>query len=47
MTVSVKSTKPANTKRKGETADDIYNEEIGDKEAKKLKKGMSKDKAKG
>ena len=40
MTVSVKSSKPASAKRKGESAEDVYNEEIGDKEAKKLKRGM-------
>ena len=42
VTVSVKSSKPANAKRKGETAEDIYREEIGDKEAKRLKKRMRK-----
>ena len=42
VTVSVKSSKPASAKRKGETAEDIYNAEIGDKEAKRLKKGMRK-----
>ena len=41
MTVSVKSLKPEK-KRKGESAEDVYREEIGDKEAKRLKKGMSK-----
>ena len=40
-TVSVKSSKPEK-KRKGESAEDIYREEIGEKEAKKLKKGMQK-----
>ena len=41
-TVSVKSKKSMDGKRKGETAEQIYNEEIGDREAKRLKKGMSK-----
>ena len=41
VTVSVKSDKK-DKKRKGETAEDVYREEIGDKEAKKLKKGMRK-----
>ena len=41
VTVSVKSSK-SERKRKGESAEDIYREEIGDKEAKKLKKGMNK-----
>lgn len=39
VTVSVKSSK-ADKKRKGESAEEIYREEIGDKEAKRLKKGM-------
>lgn len=43
-TVSVKSTKSSSAKRKGETAGEIYDEEIGNREAKKLKKGMSKKK---
>ena len=42
VTVSVKSSKLASGKRKSETAEDIYREEIGDKEAKRLKKGMRK-----
>ena len=41
VTVSVKSEKK-DRKRKGETAEDVYREEIGDKEAKRLKKGMRK-----
>lgn len=41
LTVSVKSSK-FDKKRKGESAEDIYREEIGDKEAKRLKKGMKK-----
>ena len=41
LTVSVKSSK-SDKKRKGELAEDIYREEIGDKEAKRLKKGMKK-----
>ena len=45
VTVSVKSSKSANGKRKGETAEDVWKEEIGDKEAKRLKKGMKKAKA--
>ena len=40
MTVSVKADKKR--KRKGETAEDVYREEIGDKEAKRLRKGMRK-----
>lgn len=46
MTVSVKSSQPASAKRKGETAADVYAEEIGDKEAKRLKKGMRMSKSK-
>ncbi|MCJ1284998.1 killer toxin resistant protein [Xylographa opegraphella] len=45
VTVSVKSSKPVSGKRKGETAEDVWKEEIGDKEAKRLKKGMKKAKA--
>ncbi|MCJ1436134.1 killer toxin resistant protein [Xylographa pallens] len=45
VTVSVKSSKSANGKRKGETAEEVWKEEIGDKEAKRLKKGMKKAKA--
>jgi N-acetyltransferase 10 len=41
LTVSVKSSK-SDKKRKGESAEDIYREEIGDKEVKRLKKGMNK-----
>lgn len=41
VTVSVKSDRKEK-KRKGETAEDVYREEIGDKEAKRLKKGMRK-----
>lgn len=41
VTVSVKSDRK-DKKRKGETAEDVYREEIGDKEAKRLKKGMRK-----
>ncbi|KAK3179067.1 killer toxin resistant protein [Lepraria neglecta] len=41
LTVSVKSSK-SDKKRKGELAEDIYREEIGDKEAKRLKKAMKK-----
>lgn len=44
MTVSVKSSNPASAKRKGESAADVYAEEIGNREAKKLKKGMRKSK---
>ena len=40
-TVSVKGKKSMDSKRKGETAEQVYNEEIGDREAKRLKKGMS------
>ncbi|KAL8703877.1 MAG: hypothetical protein Q9201_002966 [Fulgogasparrea decipioides] len=42
VTVSVRSSKPASGKRKGESAEKVYAEEIGDKEAKRLKKGMKK-----
>ncbi len=41
VTVSVKSERKEK-KRKGETAEEVYREEIGDKEAKRLKKGMRK-----
>ena len=41
VTVSVKLDRK-DKKRKGETAEDVYMEEIGDKEAKRLKKGMKK-----
>ena len=41
LTVSVKSSK-SDKKRKGESVEEIYREEIGDKEAKRLKKGMKK-----
>ena len=41
LTISVKTPKP-DKKRKGESAEDIYKEEIGDKEAKRLKKGIKK-----
>ncbi|KAL8824500.1 MAG: hypothetical protein Q9170_008132 [Blastenia crenularia] len=42
VTVSVRSSKFASGKRKGETAEQVYAEEIGNKEAKRLKKGMKK-----
>ena len=42
LTVSVKSSSKSDKKRKGESAEEIYREEIGDKEAKRLKKGMKK-----
>ncbi|KAL9611025.1 MAG: hypothetical protein Q9167_004306 [Letrouitia subvulpina] len=42
VTVSVKSARPAFSKRKSETAESIYAEEIGNKEAKRLKKAMKK-----
>ena len=42
LTVSVKSASKSDKKRKGESAEEIYKEEIGDKEAKRLKKGMKK-----
>jgi len=42
VTVSVKSSKPASAKRKTETAEDVYKDEIGNNEAKKLKKAMRK-----
>lgn len=41
VTVSLKSDRK-DKKRKGETAEDVYREEIGDKEVKRLKKGMRK-----
>ena len=41
VTVSVKSSKPEK-KRKGESAEEVFKEEIGDNEAKRLKKGMKK-----
>ncbi|KAK4691666.1 hypothetical protein P7C71_g5378, partial [Lecanoromycetidae sp. Uapishka_2] len=41
LTVSVKTSRP-DKKRKGESAEDVYREEIGDKETKRLKKGMRK-----
>ncbi|KAL8708308.1 MAG: hypothetical protein Q9220_006783 [cf. Caloplaca sp. 1 TL-2023] len=44
VTVSVRSSKAAPGKRKGETAEEIYAEEIGNKEAKRLKKGMKRSK---
>lgn len=44
VTVSVKSSKSANAKRKTETAEDVYKEEIGNNEAKRLKKAMKKSK---
>lgn len=42
VTVSVRSSKQASGKRKGESAEQVYAEEIGNKEAKRLKKGMKK-----
>lgn len=43
MTVSVKSNNGERKKRKGETtAEEVYKSEIGDREAKKLKRGMKK-----
>lgn len=44
VTVSVRSSKAATEKkRKGAiTAEEVYAEEIGNKEAKRLKKGLSK-----
>lgn len=45
LTVSVKNPNASSSnKRKGDTAEDVYREEIGDKEAKRLKKGMKSDK---
>ena len=41
ITVSVKSSK-GEKKRKGESAEAVWKEEIGDKEAKRLKKGMER-----
>lgn len=38
----MRAEKGAKVKRKGETAEAIYQEEIGDREAKRLKKGMKK-----
>lgn len=49
VTVSVRSAKSTagagKGKRKGETAEQVYAEEIGDREAKRLRKGMSKNKS--
>ena len=42
VTVSVKNSTPADKKRKGETAEAVWKEEIGDKEAKRLKRGMKR-----
>lgn len=42
VTVSVKSEKKRKGKSKGETAEEVYKAEIGDREAKRLKVGMSK-----
>ena len=42
VSVSVKSTKPEKNKRKSATAEEVYKAEIGDREAKRLKKGMAK-----
>lgn len=44
VTVSVRSSKPVSGKRKGESAEQVYAEEIGNKEAKRLKKGVKKSK---
>lgn len=41
VTVSVKAEKK-DRKRKGESAEEIYKEEIGDRDAKRLRKGMAK-----
>jgi len=41
VTVSVKSEK-RDKKRKGDSAEEIYREEIGDRDAKRLKKGMAR-----
>ena len=41
LTVSVKSTKSVSAqKRKGDTVAEVYAEEIGEKEAKRMKKGL-------
>ncbi|KAL8858002.1 MAG: hypothetical protein Q9178_005463 [Gyalolechia marmorata] len=45
VTVSVRSSKPLEKKRKGESAEKIYADEIGNKEAKRLNKGMMKEKS--
>lgn len=49
VTVSIRSTKSTagvgKGKRKGDTAEQVYAEEIGDREAKRLRKGMSKNKS--
>ena len=42
VTVSVKADRKDKKRKGGETAEDVYREEIGDKEAKRLKKGMRK-----
>jgi N-acetyltransferase 10 len=44
VTVSVRSANKTGSKRKGETAEQVYQEEIGSKEEKKLKK-MKKSKS--
>lgn len=40
VTVSVKSKKKNGGKRKGESAEEVYAKEIGEREAKRLRKGM-------
>lgn len=42
LTVSVRADKGAKMKRKGETAAEIYQKEIGNREAKRIKKGMKR-----
>ncbi len=41
-TVSVKSSKPVSKRKAGETVATVYEEEIGSKESKKMKKGGKK-----
>lgn len=45
VTVSVKTKKADKGKRKGESVEEVYQKEIGEREAKRLKKGMKRMKA--
>ena len=42
LTVSVKTPQPLSSGKRKETAEDIYKEEIGNREAKRARKGMQK-----
>ena len=44
VTVSIKSSRPEKKRKGGTSAADVYQEEIGDREEKRLKKGMNKNK---